>query len=155
MLELVVDSNYNGPSLQELAPVLANVEGTVNVRWTNTREERVLLDSNRARNFKLFVVDPAMMERTASALGLRYSFDLKTREQAKLVLANRKNYNWRQFIDDVGPTVCRSIITRIASDAARQGVKPKLANIARECLLEGISVIDADVLLRLSYLRGE
>jgi hypothetical protein len=95
------------------------------------------------------------MERAATALGQPYVFDTGLLATALTSLTSRKAYNWRAFSEGVGTAITRSLITRLSAGAIRKGVTPRLANIASECLIEGINPIDADVLLRLRVLRGD
>ena len=156
MVEAIqVNPNYSGPSILELNSVMDDVQGTVEVRWQGTREERVALQRNSARKFILFVPDLPAMERAATALGRLLAFDNALLAAALTSLTSRKAYNWRQFSDDVGTAMTRSILTRLSAGALRKGVTPKIANVASECLIEGVNPIDADVLLRLRHLRGD
>jgi hypothetical protein len=73
---------------------------------------------------------------------------------AKLALNRRKLYNWRGFTSDVGLPAARMVLTKLAADSIRKGDNPKLAPIVKDCLLGGVSPVDADVLLRLKVLQG-
>lgn len=154
MIDLIVKEDFHGPTLLELLPVLENITGTIDIKWSNTKAEQAALISNSKRDFRLYVPDLSIMERSASALGLRYTLDSMVNEAARLALLYRKSYNWRAFTEGVGIAVSRSLITKISADAVRKGHKPRLAAIATETLLDGISPIDADVLLRLAVLQG-
>lgn len=155
MVNLVVQKEFNGPSLPDIESILDLIDGVVDVRWTNSRNEQAILERNRNRDFCLHVEDLSTMERTATALGLRYVLDLIMNESAKAALVYRKTSNWRAFTDGIGSLVSRSLLTKLSADAIRKGVRPRLASIAADCVLEGISPIDADVLLRLSAMRGD
>lgn len=154
MIEITVRP-FNGPCITDIEPVLDLIEGTVDVRWTNTKTEQIVLERYKQRSFKLYVADLSMMERTATAMGLRYVLDLGTSETAKAALLFPKTANWRAFIEGVGSPVSRSLIVRLSADSVRSGGRPRLAAIATECVLDGINICDADVLLRLSALRGD
>lgn len=153
MIEIVVQKS-NAPTLIEIEPVLDLIDGIVDVRWANSRAEQTLLEQHRDRNFKLFVEDLSMMERTANSLGLNYVLDLMMSESAKAALLYPKTANWRAFSDGVGPGVARSLITRMSAESVRKGGRPRLAAIAAECVLDSINPCDADVLLRLSAMQG-
>ena len=155
MVEIHVNPTYSGPTLLELAPIMDDVQGTVEVRWNGTKEERTLLGKFPGRAVRLMVPDLPAMERAATTLGLPYGFDTALLTTALTSLTSRKAYNWRSFSDSVGTNLTRSILTRLSAGAIRKGVTPRLANIASECLIEGINPIDADVLLRLRVLRGD
>lgn len=155
MIDIVVQPKYTGPSLFEIEPVIDLIKGIVNVRWTNTKIEQAILERYRTRNFNLYVEDLSLMERTANALGLNYVLDLMTFETAKAALLYPKTANWRAFTEGVGSSVARSFITRLSADSVRKGGRPRLAAIAAECVLDSINPCDADVLLRLSAMRGD
>jgi hypothetical protein len=155
MIEIVVQSKFNGPSLIDIEPVLDLIQGTIDLRWTNTRAEQVVLERHHDRNFKLYVEDLPLMERTANSLGLKYVLDLGMSETAKAALLYQKTANWRAFTEGVGLLVARSLITKLSADVVRKGGRPRLAAIATECILGSISPCDADVLLRLSAMRGD
>jgi hypothetical protein len=152
MIELVVTPEFKGPNILEIGPVLENVQGTVDISWTNSKAEQIVLKQHSDRNFRLHVVDFSLMERTATALGLKFVFDLNIPESAKLALLHRKTYNWRNFCEEVGLGVTRGVLTKITADLARRGKRPRLIPIVADCILEGINPCDVDVLLRLEAL---
>src|SRR5271166_3373987 len=154
MIDIVVQQDFNGPMLPDIEPVLDLIEGVVDVRWTNTKAEQVVLERHRDRSFKLYVPDLPLMERTATALGLSYVLDMGIRQSALASLVYQKISNWRAFTEGIGSTVSRSLLTRLSADSLRKGGRPKLAAIAAECVLDGINPCDADVLLRLSGMRS-
>ena len=69
--------------------------------------------------------------------------------QGRDSLANRKMYNWKKFTEEVGPSIARSLIVKIATDAVRNGLRPKLVSVAADVLLGKANPSDADVLMRL------
>jgi hypothetical protein len=155
MVDIKVNPSYAGPTILELASVLADVQGPVDVRWQGTRAEYHALENCNGRLFVLHVQDLAAMERAATALGNPYTFETSLLATALSSLTSRKAYNWRAFSDGVGTAVTRSLLTRLSAGAIRKGLIPRMANIASECIIEGTNPIDADVLLRLRVLRGD
>ncbi len=155
MINIAVQPEFHGPSIVDLEPVLDLIDGVVDVRWTNSKPEQTILEQHRNRNFLLLVEDLSLMEHTATALGLRYVLDLGISQSALAALVYQKTANWRAFAEGVSSSVCRSLITRLSADVARKGNHSNLAIIATECQLDGISPIDADVLLRISYMSME
>lgn len=155
MVELRINPQYSGPTILELDSIIADVQGAVEVRWQGTKAEYSTLEHYPKRVFILHVQDLPAMERAATALGQPYVFDTGLLATALTSLTSRKAYNWRAFSEGVGTAITRSLITRLSAGAIRKGVTPRLANIASECLIEGINPIDADVLLRLRVLRGD
>lgn len=156
MVELRVNPEFHGPTILELDSVIANVQGPVEVRWQGTKAEYAALERYPRNKFVLYVPDLPGMERAATVLGQPYILDTALLVTAHSSLASRKAYNWRNLINDsFGPIIARGIIVRLAAGAIRLGKPPRfLAKIASECLLDGVNAIDADVLLRLRYLRG-
>lgn len=155
MVELVINPKFFGPSILELDPVLGDVQGTVEVKWHGTKEERAVLHKYEDRVFRLMVPDLPAMERAASALGVPLKFETALLTAALTSLTSRKAYNWRAFSDEMGPSITRSILTRLSAGAIRKGIIPKMANVASEVIIEGINPIDADVLLRLRAMQRE
>jgi hypothetical protein len=155
MVELRVNPEFHGPTILELDSVIANVQGPVEVRWQGTKAEYAALERYPRNKFVLYVPDLPGMERAATVLGQPYILDTALLVTAHSSLASRKAYNWRAFSEGVGTAITRSILTRLSAGAIRLGKPPRfLAKIASECIIEGVNPIDADVLLRLRYLRG-
>lgn len=155
MVDIRINPTFNGPTILELTSILADVQGTVEVRWQGTRAEYTALEQNPKRAFILHVQDLPAMERAATALGQPFTFDTSLLAIALTSLTSRKAYNWRTFSDSLGIAVTRSLITRLSAGAIRKGKTPIIANIAAECLIEGVNPVDADILLRLRVLRGD
>ncbi len=153
MVSIKIDSTYAGPTILELDAIIADVQGVVEVRWQGTKAEYVTLEHYPKRAFILHVQDLPAMERAATALGQPYAFDASLLATTFTSLTSRKAYNWRSFVDGIGVTLTRSLITRISAGAIRKGTTPRLAKIASECILENVNPIDADVLLRLRVLQ--
>jgi len=145
-------SSYDGPSILDLDPVLNEVQGDVEVSWTNTKSELRALEKYPHRTFILHVNDSQSMERTAVTLGQPFQLDHDFMEKAWSYLNSKKSYNWRTFVDGVGVGVSRCLITKISANAIRKGKQPLIAAIATDCVLNQTNPIDADVFFRLSVL---
>jgi hypothetical protein len=150
-----VNPTYSGPTILELSTVMADVQGTVEVKWQGSKEERAALQKFADRKFVLFVSDLPAMERAATTLGRALVFDNALLATALTSLTSRKAYNWRSFTEGIGTAVTRSLLTRLSAGALRKGVTPRIANIASECIIDNVNPVDADVLLRLKVLRGD
>lgn len=152
--QLTIRQDFNGPTILELEPVLAEIQGIIEIRWEGTQAELVALRRHRDRHFNLIVADIQAMERAATATGTNLNLDPAFVESVKLALISRKGNNWRMMADDMGPGVTRALVTKLSADSIRRGNKPKLARITTEVICDGINGLDAEILLRLRNLRG-
>lgn len=153
--QIQVNPSYSGPTILELSAVLADVQGTIEVKWQGSKEERAVLKKFAERKFVLYVPDLPAMERAATTLGRSFVFDNALLATALTSLTSRKAYNWRSFSEGIGTAITRSLLTRLSAGALRKGVTPTIANIASECIIDNVNPVDADVLLRLRVLRGD
>lgn len=144
------------PSLPEIEPSIVNIplDETIEVRWENSRQEQVALERYKNRKFLLYVPDLQACERASGTLELPLTLDKNLIGDARLALINKKLYNWRDFSREKGVVVSKNLILKLAADEIRNGNKPKLAFVARDVLLDGISPTNADTLLRLRLFRG-
>lgn len=122
---------------------------TIEVRWENSRQEQVALKRHQNRKFLLYVPDIQACERAVGVLELPLTLDKNLIGDARLALTNRKLYNWREFSKEKGATVAKNVLLKLAADEIRSGNKPKLASVAKNMFLDGISPTNADTLLRL------
>lgn len=154
MIQIVIDSEYAGPTILDWGSSSRNVEDKfIDVRWGNTKQEIVQLERLPDCNFRLFVIDDVAQERAATTLGDDLQLNQTVIATAKLALNTRKSYDWRKFLEGKPPSLTRSILTRMSADAVRRGKKSALAEFASDFAPEdGINPIDADVLLRLRVL---
>jgi hypothetical protein len=63
-------------------------------------------------------------------------------------LSNKKAYDWKVFSGEIGSSVARSLVVKLAADAVRQGLHSKLVGVAIDILQGLVSPSDADVLVR-------
>lgn len=154
-IEIKIDPEFQGPTLQELLPVLEDIQGSIDLRWENGKHELNLLEQRPKVKFILHVKDISVMERTAVALGTALPFELGTVETAKLALNSRTQQKWRPMVEDMGYGAARSLLLKLTADALRAGKRPRLvASITNDCLFTGVSPLDADILLRLRSMQS-
>jgi hypothetical protein len=153
MVQIVINKELSSacPSLQEIEPSMVNIspDETIEVRWDNSRQEQVALERHRNRKFLLYVPDLQACERATGVLELPLTLGKNLIGDARLALTNKKLYNWREFSKDKGTTVTKNILLKIAADEIRNGNRPKLAGLAKDMFLDGVSPTNADTLLRL------
>jgi len=144
------------PPLSEIEPSMEHIAAGVPIeaRWGNSKAEQEVLNRHKDREFKLYVTDLPTKERAVATLELPLSLDSNLVGTACVALINKKLYNWREFTRNVGPAVSRHIILKLAADEIRKGNKPKLAYIAKDVFLDGVTPGNVDTLLRLRQLRG-
>jgi hypothetical protein len=149
LVEIIVDKEYSGPGILELAATIPEIaDKTVKLRWANSKDEIHAL-ARFSRNFTLVVPDVLLLDRTIATFGKRLKVSAAVLERAKFVLADKKGYDWRSFIGELRETSPRYLVLKLAADAVRKGVQPSLAEIAGKILSDGVAAADADVLLRL------
>ena len=158
MIQVVVNSEFYKlcPSLIEMEPSLENITSKepIEVRWDNSKIEKEVLNHHKHRGFKLYVPDLMSSERAVASLELPLNLDNNLVGNACVALTNKKLDNWREFIRNVGTAVGKNIVLKLAADEIRNGNKPKLAYVAKDVFLEGVTPVDVDTLLRLRHLRG-
>lgn len=144
------------PSILDIEHSLVHIapEETVELRWGNSKQEQVALKRHQNRKFTLYVADLQVSERTISTLGLPLDFGANLVGDARVALLNKKLYNWRDFAREMGVTTTKNLVLKIAADEIRNGNKPKLAYVAKDMFLDGVTPGNADTLLRLRQLRG-
>ena len=155
-VEIKLSPSFQGPTLLELEPVIDETSGKIEVRWENSKPEVSLLYKNSHRSYILYVKDISTLERSVSMLGVSFILDSTLLESARLSLTSRRAaHNWDNIAGQYGTNVSRSILTRLLADSLRKGKDPKrTALVTREVLLEGVSPVDAGILLRIREIRG-
>ena len=149
MISVRVDNGYHGPTIIQIAELLDLSDDDIEVNWLNTKPELQIINRYRDRTIMLVVPDLVAMERAASTLGISYALpqDLIERGFSSL---NTPDGLWREFGQQVGPGVSRSVLEVIA---ARNICKGKDVRILRkvlvDCLFENVSPADIDVLVGL------
>ncbi len=150
MVSIEVDPKFCGPTIMELAPVLDRItDDPLRVKWGGTKAETRLLEAHGARRFVVCVTSYIEANTVAGTFGTPLQLEAKTLNSGMTALASRKGYDWKNFIAETGQPTARSLLVKIAADSVRQGLQPKLANVAADVLLGKANPLDADVLLRL------
>lgn len=158
MVKIVISKELSEacPSLLDIESSLENIsaEETIEVSWGNTKIEHVALKRHQNRKFKLIVPDLQASERAIASLEIPLTLDSHLVGDARVALLNKKLYNWREFSRNMGVTTTKHLVLKIAADEIRSGKKPKLAYVAKDMFLDGVTPTNADTLLRLRHLRG-
>jgi len=146
-----VDPTFCGPTLAELGGTVQDIpDDPLPVRWEGTREEARLVGNLRgSRNVVVYVPCLADMATAACALGAPLQVEGKKAMEARDALASRKLYDWKRYSGEAGPAASKALVVRLAADAVRQGMRPKLARIATDVLQGRASPMDADILMRI------
>lgn len=153
MVEIILDKEYVGPDIFELAPAIPDItDKAIKVRWTNTKDEVRTLKSFD-RDFILYVADLPIFERATATFNKPIKISPGMMERAKIMLMDSNTYDWRHFTEELRESSPRFLVLKLAADAIRKGLKPSLADIAAKMLVDGISPVDADVLVRLKSNR--
>ena len=160
--EIKVDKDFAGPTFCELEPVLDELPGPVEVRWTGSKQDILLYERNADRvieidkvaypvTYVLVVPDVEAQEKTLWALGGVLTLPKEELDAAKLALFSRSNpAAWRKKAEALGTVRATLLITKVAGDAVRKGKSPKAGlSIAADCVVNHVSPVDADVLLHL------
>lgn len=153
MIDIVVDPAFNGPNILDLEFSLSEISAPmVDVRWTNTKPEFYVFQKYKGKkSFRLHVADLGQQERASAFLGKSLPLDKSIIERGKHSI---NSGNWREYANELGASVTRSVVTKIAADAIREGRTVKLAKVASDCQTRNINPVDADVLFRLRVLQG-
>lgn len=149
-VEIVVNKDFEGPSITELVDIIAGCDEAIKVDWSNSRNEIATLLRHPTKQFILYVRDFSVRDRTVSTLGLFLKLEEPVVEKARMLLIQPKEYDWRNFVrqNEHGPST-RNILLKLAADALRKGLRPSLADVVSSVFHDGISLVDVDVLLRL------
>lgn len=149
-VEIVINKDFEGPSILELTDIISGVEEAIKVDWSNSRDEIATILRFPEKKFTLYVRDFTMRDRTVSSLGLFLKLEEPVMAKAWGTLAYPKDYDWRNFCksNEHGPAT-RNILLKLAADSLRKGNRPAVADLIEPLFLGGISIVDIDVLLRL------
>jgi hypothetical protein len=154
--EIQIDEDWSGPSILELSSIMEEIEDDrpVKVSWSNTRNEIAALRKFPNRKFILVVDNFPAKDRVTAVLGLPLSPPQGALDRAKDSLVELKTYDWRNFCDSGGKNPNpKYLLLKLVADSLRKGNVPALAEIMSPLLLDGIDVVDVDVLLRLKSRR--
>jgi len=148
-VEIVVNKDFEGPSILELTDIIPGIEDAIKVDWSNSPDEIAAILHFPSSKFILYVRDFTVRDHTVSSLGL-FIKEEPIAARAWSVLAVPKEYDWRNFCkqNEHGPSTC-NILLKLAADSLRKGNRPAVADLIEPLFLGGVSVIDIDVLLRL------
>jgi hypothetical protein len=150
VIKVEVDSQFHGPTVTEISPVLDGIsDNPVKVRWGGTKEEARLLETLEGRDFTVCVASLAEMGSVAGMLGCPLEVGDEIEKAGMAALASRRSYNWKRFAGDVGMSAARSIVVKMAADAVRSGNRPWLATVAADLIFGKAGAMEADSLLRL------
>jgi hypothetical protein len=152
-VEVVVNSDFEGPTILELTEIIPGAEEAIRVDWSNSRDEIATLSRFPGKKFVLYVRDFAARDRAVAALGLPLRIEEPLAEKAWHSLAYPKEYDWRNFCRQNDGASARNILLKLAADSLRRGHRPAIADLISPLFLEGISILDVDVLLRLRSKR--
>src|SRR5258708_21796836 len=146
-VEIIVNKDYEGPSILELTDIISEIDEAIKVDWSNSRDEISTILRFPGKKFVLYVKDFSARDRTASTLGLFLKLEEPVVERAKTLLIQPKEYDWRNFCrqNEHGPST-RNILLKLTADALRKGIRPVLADIVSSLFHDGISIVDVDVL---------
>ncbi len=149
MLTIQIDPQFSGPTLLEMTHLLDG-NGPLEVRWKNSRAEIRIVRTLRHRAVTLVVEDLSAMQRTAFSVGTRLAFDVSVKAKAVRALNDREVSNWREFASKLGFDTARGALVAIAGDAIRNQKNPRAVRaVVDSCLFDGVSALEADVLLGL------
>jgi hypothetical protein len=152
VVSIQIDKDFEGPTLDELVTIMDEItEDPIKVSWGNTHDEVALLRSYPDKKFTLYVNDFPAKDRAIAVLGLSLDQPQPVLKKAKDVLNDFKSYDWRNFCEESksGGPAPKYLLLKLAADSLRRGGRPALAEIMTPILIGGISIVDADVLLRL------
>jgi hypothetical protein len=120
----------------------------VRISWGGSNTEVRLLESYPDRQFVVCVPNLHDMSRAAFSLGALVQIEGAIAIKGRDALMMKKSYDWKKLSGEMGFLISRSLVVKLAADAVRQGMHPKLATVAADLLQERGSPFDADVLMR-------
>ena len=149
MVKVEVDPKFHGPTIIELSSTLDNIpDNPLKVSWRGSKVETRLLSMHPERNFILCVPSLAEMSQAAFQFGAAIQMGNSILDNGRDAMVVKKKYNWKEFTGNVGPSVTRSLVIKLAAESVRDGFKPKLAGVAIEVLQGEANPSDTDVLVR-------
>jgi hypothetical protein len=147
MVKVEVDPRFSGPTLLELEPILNDItDNPVRIGWRGSKAEVRLLESHPNRDFVVCVRSLYDMSIASSLLGTPVQVERSVIIKGRDSLSNKKAYDWKVFSGEIGSSVARSLVVKLA--AVRQGLHSKLVGVAIDILQGLVSPSDADVLVR-------
>jgi hypothetical protein len=153
-VEVLVNKDFEGPDILEMAENIPEIDETITVYWSNTPDEIGTLLRFPNKKFILYVRDLHMRDRTVEKLGLFLKLEEPVVNKAWASLAAPKEYDWRNFCKQNEHGVStRNILLKLAADSLRRGNRPIIADLIEPLFLGRISIVDVDVLMRLKGKR--
>jgi len=151
--EIRVDKDFAGPSLQDLEPVLSELEDPVEVRWSGSKGDILAQERQCSRSLILIVPDVETAEKTLWVLGGVLTLPEDELKAAKCALFSKyAPSSWRKKAEALGIIRSTLLLTKVAADAVRKGVTPRPGlSVAADVVLNHVSPVDADVILRLRF----
>jgi hypothetical protein len=158
-LEIKVDPSYKGPSLGEQITLL-DLEGSqpVEATWTGSKQDFAAFKRIGDRKVTLYVPHQFALDRASNALGYKFKIRRDQIAQFRNALVGdpqtgAKSSDWRGYFEKFGAAFSKNIMVRDIAHNTRTKTAPDatrlLRKIAVDCVLNGVSVADADVLLGL------
>jgi hypothetical protein len=145
-VKIRIEKGYSGPTLEELGS-LAN-EGPIDVRWLGSARELSAITSLTVQQITLVVEDIPAYERASTSLGLKYTFPPTMLDNCRNLISSRTSgHEWRKFAGIQGPQVVRGVMTESSVSGLLKGFKPALGSMLSKCWLEGLNIVDIDVLM--------
>jgi hypothetical protein len=149
MIKIEVDPKYHGPTITELSSTLANIpDNPLKVSWRGSKDEARLFGEHPERDFVLCVPSLTEMSQAAFQFGAAIQMGETIIDTGRDALVAKKKYNWKEFTGNIGPSVTRSLLVKLAAEALRDGSQPKLTSVVIEILQGKANPSDADVLVR-------
>jgi len=153
-VEVLVNKDFEGPDILEMAENIPDIDEAITVCWSNTRDEISTLLRFPNKKFILYVRDFRMRDRTVENLGLFLKLEEPVMKKAWESLAMPKDYDWRKFCEANEHGVStRNVLLKLAADSLRKGNRPIIADLIEPLFVGGISIVDVDVLMRLKGKR--
>ena len=153
-LEIKIDPNYKGPTLGEQITLL-DLEGSqpVEASWTGSRQDIAAFKKIGDRKITLYVPNQFAMDRASVICGYKFPIFKNQVAQYRTAIGVDPQggaSDWRGYLDKFGSSFSKSIMMRDTAHAARKKNDARLLRkVVVDCVLNGVSVADADVLIGL------
>src|SRR5579863_8600081 len=127
-VEVLVNKDFEGPDILEMAENIPDIDEAITVYWSNTRDEIGTILRFPNKEFVLYVRDFPMRDRTVATLGLFLKLEEPVMKKAWDSLAAPRDYDWRNFCkqNEYGVST-RNILLKLAADSLRKGNRPIIA----------------------------
>jgi len=151
VIQFRIAADFKGPSLEELDPLVPSLPDPIEVRWTGSRVDYLILDRWPARHFTLVVPDLDTQERIQCRLCLNHTISPEDLAAAKTALVVQGQQTWRPLTSVLGYDRGTLLLCRVMSSALLDGkaTPHRVTSLASECVLSHRDPVDTDVFLRL------